>query len=67
MHITYIQPHLPGGIAAYLAILPEQAKPGDYRITFQAQKHLRLRPLGNTFPRLSPPPREGNGLVFSAS
>lgn len=46
VRITYRQPHLPGGIAAYLPILPKPSPTGRYVIRFQPIPGMRLEPVG---------------------
>jgi len=44
VRISYIQPHLPGNISAYLPILPDDAVRTNYLITFQAGEGVRFAP-----------------------
>ena len=47
MHISYTQPHFPGNISAYLAILPDNVVKTNYLITFQAEEGTRFSPAGS--------------------
>ncbi len=47
VRISYRQPHLPGGVASYLPILPNPDPAGRYRVTFASARGLRLEPLGD--------------------
>ncbi len=46
-HISYTQPHLPGNLAAYLPVLPDNGVRKNYLVTFQAQEGTRLTPVGS--------------------
>lgn len=55
LHLSYIQPHLPGNISAYLPLLPDKThglshlanedRTTNLFITFQAQSGIRFKPL----------------------
>ncbi len=56
VHISYVQPHLPGNISAYLPLLPgsfqgreasaSPFKELNYRINFQGHEGIRFTPVG---------------------
>ncbi len=44
VQISYTQPHLPGNVAAYLPILPDNIVKRNYLVTFRAQHGTMLTP-----------------------
>jgi hypothetical protein len=47
LHLSYVQPHLPGNISAYLPILQGDIVKKNYLITFRAQEGVGFTPLGD--------------------